>query len=79
MSRAEMIYLTTNNIPLLTTLADLLVLSLSFLQGLCPLWERGERQVVSREASFGSREKEDEKAPGSNPAPHYPIIYYASN
>lgn len=72
-----MIYLTTNNIPLLTTLADLLVPSLSF--RVCPLWERGEKQIVSREAPFGSREKEDEKAPGSNPAPHYPIIYYASN
>ncbi|KZC13145.1 hypothetical protein WN55_05377 [Dufourea novaeangliae] len=30
-----------------------------------------------RESEPWPREKEDEKAPGSNPAPHYPIIYYA--
>lgn len=25
------------------------------------------------------KQRDEKRAPGSNPAPHYPIIYYASN
>lgn len=65
-------------ISLLKALADLLVLSLS--SGGCPA---GIGQCLARYSKrrrkTETRRGDEKKAPGSNPAPHYLIIYYASN
>lgn len=39
---------------------------------------KGTERFKKREKKRES-ERDEKKAPGSNPAPHYPIIYYASN
>lgn len=42
--------------------------------------ERGaEKEEERARGERGRGEGRKKKAPGSNPAPHYPIIYYASN
>lgn len=73
-----MIYLTTNNIP--PHGPGGFISSLSFLRGFVPAEVRASLSLFverGREEARGGRKMRKPEA--RSPAPHYPIIYYASN